>query len=102
MEGEVKMGEMKKFEEELRQEKWGRALNRVWTNIGGDCLVDENGKPDKSKTMSREDVFEISSDCYFETYSGLSKEEVAEFRKRDRGGDEELMKSAFPFLGYGW
>ena len=88
--------------EKSKQEKWSRALSRVWDSIGGDCLVDEYGKPDMSASMSREDVFEISGDCYFEMYSGLTKKEVKEFRDRDRKKDEELMKSAFPYVSYGW
>lgn len=87
---------------ENKQERWSKALSRVWDMIGGDCLVDECGEPDESASMHRKGVFEISADCYFEAYSGLNTEEVKEFRNRDRSKDEELMKLAFPYDYYGW
>ena len=91
---------MKPTEEQVK--KWSRGLNAVWQTIGGDILVDEEGKIDEGKSIPRAEVFDLASDCYFEMYSKLAKDEIKEFYDRDRKHDKLLMKKAFPFLRYGW
>jgi len=85
-----------------QMEKWARAISRVWDAIGADCLVDEDGRPDESATMAREDVFGICTDGPFDNYCGLEDEEIRAFHNRDRSRDPELMKLALPYEIYGW
>lgn len=81
---------------------WAEALNNVWIVICGDILVDEQGKQDLEKTISRDTVFEICCDAHFYTFSGLPKEEVKLFYERDKQYDDQLIYIAFPFENYGW
>jgi hypothetical protein len=39
------------------------AALRVWDEIAGDCLVDENGQPDESATLPRDQVVELVCDA---------------------------------------
>lgn len=86
------------------EERIIRAANRTWQVIGGDCLVNEDGEPDESVTMSRETVCEIVSDAdYMLTHGGLSKEDMRRFYNELTWEERRaLMRKAFTYDTYGW
>lgn len=79
------------------------ALNDVWQYIAGDCLVDENGHPDESKTLPRRDVFELCMDANRPSDIGkLSRELEQKLYDLSPAAQRSLAKKAFPYGRYGW
>jgi hypothetical protein len=83
----------------------GIAANRTWEAIGMDVLVNDEGKPDESAVMNREDVLEIVRDTnHMETF-GEDDEAAKYFVWVSRFHPEhykKLIKRVFPFERYGY
>jgi hypothetical protein len=82
-----------------------RALNQTWEVIGYDLLVDDQGKPDYRKTMSRKEVAEIVQDAsHMTTYGGDF--EAAHYTiwlsRYHKTHHAKLIKRAFPSGRFGW
>jgi len=85
------------------KEKVIRAAQITWDIIGDDCLVDEDGKPDLSVTMSKDEVIEMVSDAGRMYYQGgLSRDEMKQFYSLNEKEKEKIMNEAFTFNTYGW
>lgn len=69
---------------------WAEVLRYVWEAIGMDTIA-ANGY----NAMTRDEVFETCCDASFDVYSGLTHDEIDEFRNRNRDWDEELKTAAF-------
>jgi hypothetical protein len=85
------------------QERIKRAALRVWDYIAADCLVNEEGEPDESVHMHRDQVVELVIDAdRLRMYGG--DEEAAEvfYNKMGREARWNLMRSAFNYETYGW
>jgi len=81
------------------------AMNATWQAIGGDLLVDDNGKPDYKKTIRRSEVAEIIQDAgHMEAYGDDFEAAnytiwVSRFHPTYH---KKLIKKALPFARYGW
>ena len=63
-EGARFLGVMKMTSEKITMDKRiTHALYRAWNNAGHDAFLDDEGRPDEGKTLSKEEVVEITLDC---------------------------------------
>jgi len=90
--------------EQSFEERVISAANRTWDVIGGDCLVDDWGRPDESKVMTKDEVMEIVADAgHMEVHGGLSKEDMRRFYQELTWEERRvIMRKAFTYNRYGW
>ena len=76
-------------------------LQREWDRIAGDVLVDDNGVHNESITKQKDEVVEITVDCYV----GMHPTESvlwSIWTSEDPNFKTDVINKAFPYETYGW
>jgi len=93
---------MAKLSETMQQRIIAAAL-RTWNAIGADCLVNEDGQPDQSVTLSKEEVIELVVDAgRMLTYGGDMEAAEVFYIQLTSHERDQIMTAAFPHEHYGW
>ena len=80
-----------------------RMARRTWDQIAGDCLVNEDGIPDESISMPRDDVMEIVCDADHMSMYGNDKEAYEAWKALPSYDEKrEAIGGAFTYESYGW
>ena len=80
-----------------------QAMQQTWDCIAGDMLVDEEGRPDESKTLTRDEVLEVVLDAdRMADYDADAARYTIWLSRFHKEQYDRLVHSTFPYETFGY